>query len=90
MIGKDNAKASLSLANEKIRVLEMEKEAWKLRAEEDTLALVRVRNLCAVWRSVAQRSTQTETGYTVRGQAYIDVADLVLSAIHGDGETQKA
>ena len=88
MIGKDNAKASLSLANEKIRVLEMEKEAWKLRAEEDTLALVRVRNLCAVWRSDAQRSTQTETGYTVRGQAYIDAADLVLSAIHGDGETQ--
>ncbi len=88
MIGKDNAKASLSLVNEKIRVLEMEKEAWKLRAKEDTLALVRVRNLCAVWRSDAQRSTQTETGYTVRGQACIDAADLVLSAIHDDGESQ--
>jgi hypothetical protein len=79
-----DAQAEIARLNEALDFVAAEREAWKLRAHEDNAALVRVRKVADVWRTDAQRSTQTESGYTVRGQACRDAADAVFAALQGD------
>lgn len=89
--------AEIVRLNGALDMITAEREAWKFQASKsderraEAMAIIEaVRNVATVWRTEAQRSTQTESCYTVRGQACREAADVIFAALSGnDGDSQR-